>query len=124
MYNIFWVALGGAAGAMLRYISYYFSVRLFPPDFPYATLFVNVVGSLILGFSVILITNSSHFALPLRALLIIGFCGSFTTFSTFSLENIHLLQSHNYWHLSLNILFNIVLCMLTVYIGMWLAHKL
>lgn len=124
MINIIWIALGGAIGSLLRYFSYQVSARLLPADFPYATLLVNAMGSLLIGFLAIMITNSLNIAQPLRALLIIGFCGSFTTFSTFSLENIHLLQSQHYWQLSLNILLNVVLCMVTVYIGMWLAHKL
>ncbi|WP_413305659.1 fluoride efflux transporter CrcB [Bacillus sp. 1P10SD] len=83
--NILWVALGGFFGAMSRYGVGLFMKKRYPSDFPFATLFVNLLGSFLLGFIM-----GAHTDTTLRLLLGTGFMGAFTTFSTFKLENIQL----------------------------------
>jgi CrcB protein len=86
-----WVALGGAVGSMLRYgCSRVLNVGVFP----YGTLLVNVLGCLAIGLLWGLFTR--HASEGLRLLLVTGFCGGFTTFSTFTYEGIQLIQE-NRW---------------------------
>ncbi len=118
------IALGGALGALSRYSIYEISVKSLPLNFPYATLLVNTIGSLLIGFLIVYLSNSLNIAQSLRSLLIIGFCGSFTTFSGFSLDNVHLIHTQQYLVFSLNILTNVVLCIITVMLGMYLASKI
>lgn len=123
MLNILFIALGGALGATSRYGMYNLSSQLLPLNFPYGTLLVNAIGSFIIGFAMLSITNSLHFVQPLRLFIIIGFCGSFTTFSAFSMDNFHLLQTQQYAIAALNIFANVVLCLITVFLGMLVASK-
>jgi CrcB protein len=82
-----WVALGGAAGSVLRYLC---SRSLNTLSFPLGTLLINVLGCLVIGLLWGLFTR--HVNEGLRLLLITGFCGGFTTFSTFTYEGIHMIQ--------------------------------
>lgn len=84
------IALGGAVGSACRYsLGTWIAPR--PSSFPWATLFINVSGSLLLGFLVRFLAGRPH-APALAAGLTVGFCGGFTTFSTFSLETVLLLE--------------------------------
>jgi len=78
------VALGGAIGASLRYLSNVGAMRLFGPGFPYATLFVNILGSFAMGLLVVTLAKKGGTALA--PFLMTGILGGFTTFSTFSLD--------------------------------------
>lgn len=89
--QLFWVALGGAVGSMLRYGC---SRALNMVIFPFGTMLVNVLGCLAIGVLWGLFTR--HTNEQLRLLLVTGFCGGFTTFSTFTYESIQLMQD-NRW---------------------------
>ena len=78
------VALGGAIGASLRYLSNVGAMRLFGPGFPYATLFVNILGSFAMGLLVVILAKKAGTALA--PFLMTGILGGFTTFSAFSLD--------------------------------------
>ncbi|MFC3181556.1 fluoride efflux transporter CrcB [Cypionkella sinensis] len=78
------VALGGAIGASLRYLSNVGAMRLFGPGFPYATLFVNILGSFVMGLLVVTLAKKGGTALA--PFLMTGILGGFTTFSAFSLD--------------------------------------
>lgn len=93
MKQILLVALGGAVGAVCRY-----GLSLLPisAKFPWGTLAANLAGALIIGFLAGLAAQRSNFPPELNLLLKTGFCGGFTTFSTFSLETVSLLQQHRY----------------------------
>ena len=87
------VGLGGGVGSMLRYL---ISLRVCPQSvFPFATFAVNISGCFLIGLFVGLLERYSIFGNDTRLLLVVGFCGGYTTFSTFSAENIKLLQSGN-----------------------------
>lgn len=85
-----YVALGGLAGTVARYLLQGW-VQGSRSDFPYGTLAVNVLGSLLLGFLMRYATGSALFSPEMRAGLAIGFCGAFTTMSTFGYESVALL---------------------------------
>lgn len=91
---IFLVGIGGAAGSILRYLTNLWVARSFLHIFPLATLLVNVIGCLLIGLLVGLFDRQQVSSRELQYLFITGFCGGFTTFSAFSLENVLLLQSH------------------------------
>ena len=90
--NIIVVALGGAFGSVGRFLISYFLNGKIEPTFPVSTFLVNIIGSLILGLLTGYLSKNQFANNMLPLLLTTGFCGGFTTFSTFSLENVKLLQ--------------------------------
>ena len=110
------VGLGGGAGSLLRYLS----GRIFLSQTLSSTLFVNVLGSLLVG---ILITLSikNNWDSARQLLFITGFCGGFTTFSAFSLQNLELLQQQRYFESIAYIFASLFLSILAVYAGFILA---
>jgi len=112
------VGLGGALGSMGRYGCSHIVTLYMGKQFPYGTLFVNVLGCLLIGFlAVALESVLKDRALEYKLLVSVGFLGGFTTFSTFSLETLNLLQSQQYSSALLNILANIVLCLTASFLG-------
>ena len=108
------VGLGGFCGAVTRYgVGRLFSGAAFP----YATLTVNVIGSLLIGLLATLLAARSGESESLRLFLVVGFLGAFTTFSAFSLETLHLLNTGAWIKMLLNIVGNVVLCLAAVIIG-------
>jgi CrcB protein len=92
--NLFWVFLGGGVGSLLRYYLGY--IIVFGAGFPMATLFINLLGSALLGF--LSGVAAQYMNTPMLLLLGVGFCGGFTTFSTFSIESVKLLEAgHLLW---------------------------
>lgn len=89
--TLIWIALGGALGAVLRYLSGVAALRLWGPDFPWGTLFVNVAGGLAMGLAAALILERTGVG---RAQLFVmtGLLGGFTTFSAFALETLVLIE--------------------------------
>ncbi|EAJ9800798.1 fluoride efflux transporter CrcB, partial [Campylobacter coli] len=110
------VGLGGFIGAVLRMLSINLINKILPHSISFGTLFVNVLGSFMMG---LLFSYTHHKGLSpaLKSFISTGFLGAFTTFSTFSYENLLLLQSGNYFNFSLNILLNIILCLIAVWLG-------
>ena len=89
--NILLVGIGGFTGSIARYLVYVFIEKRLTSYFPLSTFVVNIMGSLILGIIAALVFKN-HINESMRLLLAIGFCGSFTTFSTFAYENLQLLN--------------------------------
>src|SRR5690554_5881668 len=89
------VFLGGGVGSVFRYLTSVFTEKYVQSSFPWATFFVNAAGCLIVGILAGLIIKEQLTNPDLRLLFITGFCGGFTTFSAFALENIKLFQSGN-----------------------------
>ena len=117
-----YVALGGAAGSLLRYGA---GQALGPPRpgaFPWHTFAVNVAGSLLLGVVVALVPRDDPH--HLRALLAVGFCGGLTTFSTFGYETVSLLQSRAYGVALAYVGGSFVLALTAVVIGMAMSSRL
>ena len=117
------VAIGGAVGAMARYSVSVVMVSLHP-KFPVATLFVNVAGSFLIGVLYVLIVEKALLAPVWRHVLMIGFLGAFTTFSTFSIETLHLYQT-GHWQLALiYLMLSFILGVTAVFAGIVLMEKI
>ena len=103
--NVIAVGLGGFLGAILRFYINTEIVKHFPSQIPYATLSVNVLGSLLIGILIALFINYSPNE-TVKAFLVTGFLGALTTYSTFAIESYILLNSH-FWYGILNIFLNV-----------------
>jgi fluoride exporter len=115
----FWVALGGALGSMARYGCAGFAARLFGATFPWGTLFVNVAGSLTIGFIATLISSDGRLLVSpdTRAFILVGMLGGFTTFSSFSLETLNLARDGEWLWATANAIGSLVLCLTAVWVG-------
>ena len=89
------VGIGGAMGSVLRYLTHWLTSKYFQSSFPLSTFLVNILGSLLIGLFIGYLGKYFPENHPLKFLLIVGFCGGFTTFSSFALENYNLLQNNN-----------------------------
>lgn len=115
------VALGGACGACLRLFLTQIALQQFGKGFPFGTLLVNVVGSFLLGVLYSLIESGQLAEFPWKTLLGVGFLGALTTFSTFSMDSLLLLQQGLVGKAVLNITLNIMCCLLAAWLGTQLA---
>jgi CrcB protein len=94
--NLLLVMLGGGFGSVARYLLSYYFTKNNSSNFPWATFIANSLGCLIIGLLFGYIQKNNLQNETFKLLLITGFCGGFTTFSTFSLENIQFIQNQNY----------------------------
>jgi len=117
----FLVILGGGIGALLRYLSTQFVNSIFKTQFSFGTIFVNCVGALLIGFLINFFDLYSLSA-KLRLLIITGFLGGYTTFSAYSLETVQYFINGNIKFAVANILINNVLCILFVFLGLWINN--
>jgi CrcB protein len=118
------IAIGGALGAMVRY---WVSGCLLPISsykFPYATFSVNVVGSLLMGILYVLIVERGGLPEQARHLLMVGFLGAFTTFSTFSLDAISLWQNGGQTMALIYVFSTVFSCLLAIIVAIWLTRLL
>jgi CrcB protein len=114
-----WVALGGALGSVARFGCSSLIANWFGQTFPLGTLVINVVGSLIIGFFATVTGPDGRMLVPgdMRQFVMVGLCGGYTTFSSFSLQTLALAQDGEYARAGLNILGSVVLCLLAVWVG-------
>lgn len=117
------IMLGGAVGAALRYGTAHSITQLFGRTFPYGTLTVNVLGSFLIGVLAIWFSQRAMLDTPLAKGLLVGVLGAFTTFSTFSLDNFQLLEQGQWLAFVANVLLNVILCLLAVYLGVLVARS-
>ncbi|HIF9335609.1 TPA: fluoride efflux transporter CrcB, partial [Photobacterium damselae] len=117
------IALGGAFGACSRYLVSELCVVLFGRGFPYGTLTVNIVGSLIMGLLMSALNQGMIEAAPWRPIIGLGFLGALTTFSTFSMDNVVMIQQGEFVKAGLNIILNVVLSITACYVGYQLMMK-
>jgi len=119
--TILYIAIGGAIGSVLRYLTSVFVNKYWANQFPLATLLTNVLGCLIIGFIIGILEKNNLANSNLKWFLITGFCGGYTTFSTFGYENYSLFQSNNsllaFGYIALSILLGIF----AVWLGLFIA---
>jgi CrcB protein len=115
----FWVGLGSGLGGMARYATYGLVARLWGATFPWGTLAVNVTGSFVIGWLAAITAPEGRFLAPVaaRQFLMAGVCGGFTTFSTFSLETLRLLNGGELAKALANIGASLLLCLAGVWSG-------
>ena len=111
------IAIGGAAGSVLRYLAGTSLQKLFPSLFPVGTFAVNIVGCFLIGVIFALFEKYEGFNEEWRIFLAVGFCGGFTTFSAFAIENIRLLQGGQYAVFALYTFLSIALGFFAVWAG-------
>ncbi|MGZ3332369.1 MAG: fluoride efflux transporter CrcB [Gemmatimonadaceae bacterium] len=114
---LFLIALGGAVGSALRYLIGGAIQRSSASGYPVGTMVVNVAGCFLIGVFVRYLLNMQTSA-ELRALLVVGFCGGFTTFSTFSFETVGLIEGGEYARAATYIVGSVVLCLVATFAGM------
>lgn len=100
------IAIGAALGANARYLVNIWAANRFGADFPYGTLLVNISGSFILGFLLALATDRLSLSPDMRLLLVVGFLGSYTTFSSYAVESLTLWRNTGLWLALRNIVMN------------------
>ena len=119
MYAYILVALGSALGGVARFWLSALVAQRLGENFPWGTIFINVIGSFLIGFVDTFTTVGSRFPLSLegRQLLMIGVLGGYTTFSSFSLQTLHLARNGAWLSAAGNILLSVVLCLVAVWLG-------
>jgi len=115
----FWIAVGSALGGMARFWGSGVIARAFGETFPWGTLIVNVSGSLLIGIIAALTGPDGRIFLgsTARLALMAGFCGGYTTFSSFSLQTLSLVQDGEWWLAGANIVLSVVACLVAVWAG-------
>lgn len=118
-----WIAIGSALGGVARYWCSLTAARLFGETFPWGTLIVNVAGSFVIGFFATLTGPDGRVfaSSAARQFVMIGLCGGYTTFSSFSIQTLNLLQDGQWLQAGGNIAGSVVLCLLAVWAGYALA---
>jgi len=117
--NLLLVAVGGSIGASTRYIFFLISKNFFYPNYLFINTFlINVIGSFLIGYLIVLFENKSFSEDFLKYFFIIGILGSFTTFSAFSLETIELLVNKKYLIAFFYIFLSLFLCLLFTFLGL------
>jgi len=121
MNNVLAIAIGSICGALLRYAIYVSSIKLLDSQFPWGTLAANLIGCFLMGLLIGSGKADAHNTLRLG--FGVGFLGSLTTFSTFSAESVNHAMNGNLGIASLNVIANVVVCLLAVSVGIMLARK-
>ncbi len=124
MAQILFIAAGGATGALLRYWMSNGIHAYMGRGFPYGTLSVNLLGSLLMGLAYVFLVERMDVNPEWRAGLIIGLLGAFTTFSTFSIETLNLIEAGEQLKAGLNILFSVTLCITGCWFGMIIGRQI
>jgi CrcB protein len=123
MLSYFWVMIGGALGTGARFWLSGFVAQRVGEFFPLGTLMVNVSGSFVIGFfAVVADPQGPYLVAPrFREFFMIGLCGGYTTFSSFSLQTLDLAQDGDWFKAGLNALLSLVCCLVAVWLGRILA---
>jgi fluoride exporter len=126
MESYIWVAVGGALGTAGRYWLSGVVARLIGETFPWGTLIINVTGSFVIGLFAALTGPDGRVFVPStgRQFVMIGICGGYTTFSSFSLQTLNLMNDGEWLYAGGNIILSVVLCLLAVWAGYMLAITL
>jgi len=119
--NYLAIAIGGAIGACLRFALSEWMLHLFGRAFPFGTLLVNILGSFVIGLLYGLLITEQIAPNPWRIFVGIGVLGAFTTFSTFSMDTVLLLQQGDWLKAVVNVVLNVVLCLTLAWLGLKLG---
>ena len=122
--TVLYIAAGGVIGTLARYYLEGWIQHRTGAAFPFGTLAINLLGSLLIGFILRLATGATVITPEWRAALTIGFCGAFTTMSTFSYESVRLFGDGEYWYAGLYVGGTVLGCLLAVACGTLLANRL
>lgn len=115
------IGLGGAMGSMLRYLTSLFVARFWENHFPLATFITNVIGCFLIGLFIGFLEKQQLANSDLKWFLITGFCGGYTTFSTFGYENFNLLQNQNMGIALAYIASSVIIGLMAVWFGLFVA---
>jgi CrcB protein len=121
-YNILAVAIGGSLGSLARYLVGIWSGRLLGLSFPWGTLIINVTGSFLIGLFIGLFALRWNPSEPVRVFLIVGICGGYTTFSTFSLDAFYLWERGEVWATAAYMLGSVFLSIAGTFAGIYLVR--
>lgn len=124
MSQVLSIAAGGAAGALMRFWVSNGVYLLVGRSFPYGTLVVNILGSLAMGLLYGLFIERMTVGPEVRGALLIGFLGAFTTFSTFSIETLNLIEQAEYLKAGLNMVLSVVACLIACWLGLLIGRQL
>lgn len=126
MQNYIWIMIGSALGGAARYWCSGFAASRIGETFPWGTLMVNVIGSFVIGFFATLTAPDGRFLVgtTARQFVMVGICGGYTTFSSFSLQTLNLARDGEWFRACANIGLSVVLCMLAVWLGLVAAAAL
>lgn len=124
MLHIVSIAAGGATGALLRFWMSNGVHALLGRGFPYGTMSVNVLGSFAMGLIYVFMLERMEINAEWRAALMIGLLGAFTTFSTFSIETMNLVEAGELSKAGINMILSVSLCLLGCWLGMVLGRQI
>ena len=118
------IAAGGAIGALFRFWVSTGVYAMLGRGFPYGTLAVNVIGSFLMGFLFVVLNERMVASPELRAALLIGLLGAFTTFSTFSMETLNLIEQAAYTKALANMILSVLLCVAAAWVGLIIGRQI
>jgi CrcB protein len=125
MNRIFYiVGIGGFIGSVVRYYSQLFVTRIYPSTLPYGTFAINVSGCFLIGIIYALSERGNVLSPEWRLFLATGFCGGFTTFSSFSYESLNLVRDGEFFYLSLYVAASVIIGFAATYFGMLLIKSI
>lgn len=124
MNEILVISIGAILGANARWVISRYAARVLGPTFPYGTLFINVAGSFVVGFFMIWATERVLLDPRWRLLIVVGFCGAFTTFSSYAFETMSYFEQGQWLLMFTNFASNNLLCLGAALAGMALARAL
>jgi CrcB protein len=124
--SFLWVAIGSALGGVSRYGFGLMASRLWGDAFPWGTIGINIIGSFVIGFfgALTMADGAMPASANLRIFVMVGICGGFTTFSSFSLQTLTLMRDGGWFPAMGNIVLSVVLCLLAVTLGNVAAQRI
>lgn len=126
MLSYLWIAIGGALGSVARFWFSGFVAQRVGETFPFGTILVNVTGSFAIGFFATLTSPDGRVLVSpsFRQFFMIGICGGYTTFSSFSLQTLNLANDGEWLYAGMNVVFSVILCLVAVWLGHLAASAL